>query len=63
MPHPAIGSARRMQVAEPASQHRVMIEVLPCPHPQRPGATNDSLYGGGGGGGGGDRRWRTTCLR
>jgi len=28
VPHPAIGSARRMQVAEPAKQHRVMIEAV-----------------------------------
>ncbi|MEX2080796.1 MAG: AAA family ATPase, partial [Dehalococcoidia bacterium] len=28
IPHPAIGSARRMQVAEPAAQHAVMIEAV-----------------------------------
>ncbi len=27
VPHPAIGGARRMQVPDPAAQHRVMIEV------------------------------------
>jgi len=28
IPHPAIGSARRMQVARPAEQHNVMIEAV-----------------------------------
>lgn len=28
IPHPAIGSARRMQVPDPASQHQVMIEAV-----------------------------------
>ncbi len=28
IPHPAIGSARRMQVSDPASQHQVMIEAV-----------------------------------
>ena len=28
VPHPAIGGARRMQVAEPQMQHRVMIEAV-----------------------------------
>ena len=28
VPHPAIGGARRMQVADPAQQHRVMIEAV-----------------------------------
>ena len=28
MPHPGIGRARRMQVARPAEQHRVMIEAV-----------------------------------
>lgn len=28
VPHPAIGSARRMQVANPAHQHQVMIEAV-----------------------------------
>ena len=28
VPHPAIGGARRMQVAEPSMQHRVMIEAV-----------------------------------
>ena len=28
VPHPGIGRARRMQVARPAEQHRVMIEAV-----------------------------------
>ena len=28
VPHPAIGGARRMQVPDPASQHRVMVEAV-----------------------------------
>ena len=28
IPHPAIGSARRMQVSDPAAQHQVMIEAV-----------------------------------
>ncbi len=28
VPHPAIGGARRMQVADPSQQHRVMIEAV-----------------------------------
>ena len=28
VPHPAIGSARRMQVADPSQQHRVMVRPL-----------------------------------
>ena len=28
VPHPAIGSARRMQVADPSQQHRVMVHPL-----------------------------------
>ena len=28
VPHPAVGSARRMQVAEPSLQHEVMIEAV-----------------------------------
>jgi len=27
VPHPAIGSARRMQVSDPANQHRVMVRM------------------------------------
>ena len=28
VPHPAIGSARRMQVSDPSNQHRVMVSIL-----------------------------------
>ena len=28
IPHPAIGRARRMQVAKPENQHQVMIEAV-----------------------------------
>ena len=28
VPHPAIGSARRMQVADPSQQHRVMVRPV-----------------------------------
>jgi stage III sporulation protein SpoIIIAA len=28
IPHPAIGSARRMQVPDPAQQHQIMIEAV-----------------------------------
>mmetsp|Transcript_11397 Transcript_11397/g.13509 ORF Transcript_11397/g.13509 Transcript_11397/m.13509 type:complete len:544 (+) Transcript_11397:114-1745(+) len=34
VPHPAIGGARRMQVPEPAMQHRVMIEAVENHMPQ-----------------------------
>ena len=34
IPHPAIGRARRMQVAEPALQHEVMIEAVENHMPQ-----------------------------
>lgn len=34
IPHPAIGKARRMQVADPAYQHRVMIEAVENHNPQ-----------------------------
>lgn len=34
IPHPAIGSARRMQVAHPESQHAVMIEAVENHMPQ-----------------------------
>ena len=27
VPHPAIGTARRMQVADPSQQHRVMVRL------------------------------------
>ncbi|MHB8625360.1 MAG: R3H domain-containing nucleic acid-binding protein [Aggregatilineales bacterium] len=34
VPHPAIGHARRMQVAEPALQHEVMIEAVENHNPE-----------------------------
>ncbi|MCZ7546571.1 MAG: AAA family ATPase [Anaerolineae bacterium] len=34
VPHPAIGRARRMQVAEPALQHEVMIEAVENHNPE-----------------------------
>jgi stage III sporulation protein SpoIIIAA len=34
IPHPAIGRARRMQVAQPAQQHEVMIEAVENHMPQ-----------------------------
>ncbi|GBG61423.1 hypothetical protein CBR_g20454 [Chara braunii] len=34
VPHPAIGSARRMQVADPSRQHRVMVEAVENHMPQ-----------------------------
>ena len=34
VPHPAIGNARRMQVAQPALQHEVMIEAVENHNPQ-----------------------------
>jgi stage III sporulation protein SpoIIIAA len=34
VPHPAVGSARRMQVAEPSLQHEVMIEAVENHNPE-----------------------------
>ena len=34
VPHPAIGGARRMQVPDPALQHRVMVEAVENHMPQ-----------------------------
>jgi len=34
VPHPAIGKARRMQVAEPSQQHEVMIEAVENHNPE-----------------------------
>lgn len=34
VPHPAIGSARRMQVPDPSKQHHVMIEAVENHMPQ-----------------------------
>jgi len=34
VPHPAIGKARRMQVAQPALQHEVMIEAVENHNPE-----------------------------
>lgn len=34
VPHPAVGSARRMQVAKPSLQHEVMIEAVENHNPQ-----------------------------
>jgi stage III sporulation protein SpoIIIAA len=34
VPHPAVGSARRMQVAKPSLQHEVMIEAVENHNPE-----------------------------